>query len=216
MNYHGQAFYNSLPMNNEPIQVYQGQALPSFQSISPQVRMPLQYQSAQVQQQIRPSMQYQTQHELPGMTRPQLQMPMTRSPLQRFSQYQRTQYCPSMNQGQATPQVVPHRPAWQVHPALPQVPVRPIEIERRDPPALPQVPVRPIQIESRSIPNLPQVPVQPIKLESQEDENEIIESMFNEIVNEVHRIEEEQNLPKIHFDIKPGEANPNEDNCRLM
>ena len=198
MNYRGQAFYNSLPINNEPIQVYQGQALPSFQSISPQVRMPLQYQSAQVQQQIRPSMQYQTQQELPGMTRPQLQMPMTRPPLQRFTQYQRTQYCPSMNQDQATPQVVPHRPAWQVHPALPQVPVRPI------------------QIESRSIPNLPQVHVQPIKLESQEDENEIIESMFNEIVNEVHRIEEEQNLPKIHFDIKPGEANPNEDNCRLM
>ena len=218
-----QAFYNSLPINNEPIQVYQertwiptppGQALPSFQSISPQVRMPLQYQipSAQGQQiqQIHPSLQRQTHPELP-------RMPMTRPqpPLQHFPQYQaRPQYCPPMNQG--IPQVVPHRPAWQGSPALPQVPVRSMKIEDQGPPALPQVPVQPMKIESQGPPALPQVPIQTIKIESQEDENEIIESMFNEIVNEVHRIEEEQNLPKIHFHTRPGEAYQNHENCRLM
>ena len=237
-----QAFYNSLPINNEPIQVYQertwiptppGQALPSFQSISPQVRMPLQYQipSAQGQQiqQIHPSLQRQTHPELP-------RMPMTRPqpPLQHFHyHYQaRPQYCPPMNQG--IPQVVPHRPAWQGSPALPQVPVRsmkiedqgppalpqvpfqPMKIEDQGPPALPQVPVQPMKIESQGPPALPQVPIQTIKIESQEDENEVIESMFNEIVNEVHRIEEEQNLPKIHFHTRPGEAYQNHENCRLM
>ena len=101
-------------------------------------------------------------------------------------------------------------------PALPQVPFQPMKIEDQGPPALPRVPVQPMKIESQGPPALPQVPIQTIKIESEEDENEIIESMFNEIVNEVHRIEEEQNLPKIHFHTRPGEAYQNHENCRLM
>ena len=153
--------HQNLPWNSGMPTTNPGQqvTLPSFQSISPQVRMPLQYQSP------------------PGpFTRPQIQTMLPQTPLPQYSR--------------------PQIPLQQVQNGSPSQPLyRPMA----------QVP---------SGQGAPQVPVQPVKSsENEENENEVLEAMFNEVVEQVHQKCREQNLPYIHFH-KAGDAH--QENCKQM